>query len=195
MEKFRDCVVIGHAHMKTDKRLRGFDEIWRTILHDMKHIRDLKVFGRGWEHFSMYNPEIMTGTISPAEVAKEFAISKYTPVAITGGELYTNKGRFALMQGCLPLYYGDGGPFTMDPLGKHIALNSMFRIVKPHDLLRFINYYNSHEKLRQEIIKDLLALTEPDYSILDTCIDDILSGKDTTNQEWWEKYGGYRKCT
>jgi len=187
-QKTLSTIVVGHAHMLDGKRLKGFDDIWRIILSDK--IPDLKVYGAGWEHFSKYDPEYMVGLIAPDEVKALMSKSKTCPVAITGGELYTNKSRFCLAQNCLPLFYGNGGPYTMDPLGKYLPLDSELRIVLPGDFKRLVEYFDTHEHECQKLIDKMWRDTEPDWSLLDDCIDDVLNGIELN----YEKYGGYRRC-
>ena len=194
-EKTLPVSVIGHAHMLDGKKLKGYDTVWRLILHDLSELKrkGMKIYGKGWEHFSEYDSECMGNLVTPAEVSEILAKSKMCPCAITGGELYTNKGRFCLAQNCLPLFYGNGGPYTYDPLGKQLSLDSVYRIVLVGDLLRLVDYFDNNEISRQQLIDKLWSVTTPNYSRLDECIDDILKGCDTESDEWWEKYGGYRR--
>lgn len=194
-EKTSPVTVVGHAHMGDGKKLKGYDAVWRTILADACELKRLgmKVYGKGWEYFSGWDPEYMGNLVTPAEIEKILAESKTCPVTITGGELYTNKGRFCLAQRCLPLFYGNGGPYTYDPLGKYTSLNSGLRITKPGDLLRLVKYFNDNENFRDRVINDLWRETEPDFSLLDECIDDVLRGRDTDSEEWHQKYGGYKE--
>jgi len=180
--------------MGDGKKLKDYDAVWKAILTPVDELKrlGLKIYGKGWEHFSGWDPEYMGDLVTPAEIEEILAKSKTCPVTITGGELYTNKGRFCLAQRCLPLFYGNGGPYTYDPLGKYIPLDSDLRITKPGDLLRLLKYFNDDENFHNSMIDDLWIKTEPDFSLLDDCIDDVLSGRDTSTVKWWEKYGGYR---
>ncbi len=187
-EKTSPVTVVSHAHMSDGKRLRGYDAVWRTILAGV----NVKVYGKGWEHFSGWDPEYMGNLVTPAEIERILAKSKTCPVTITGGDLYTNKGRFCLAQRCLPLFYGDGGPYTYDPLGRYIPLNDSLRITRPGDLLRLVKYFDEHEYERRTLVNHLWDATSPDYRLLDECIDDVLRGRDTETEEWHQKYGGYR---
>lgn len=200
IEKTLPCTVIGHAHMqeKKGKRLKGYRHVWHDILAPDEDVERLKfmgmrVYGAGWEHYDRYDPGLMLGVVKPHEVMETLARSKTCPCAITGGELYTNKPRFCLAQRCLPLFYGDGGPYTMDPLGKYQSLDSWLRIRKPGDLLKRVQYFDNNEKPRRDLIDALWKATMPDYSLLDECVDDLLAGRDTGDDDWWEKFGGYRE--
>lgn len=198
-DKIYPVTVVGHAHMLDGKKLKGYDDVWRTILSPRCDVEKLKsigmrIYGKGWEHYSGFDSELMLGLLKPHEVMKILAESKTCPVTITGGELYTNKGRFCLAQRCLPLFYGRGGPYTYDPLGVQMPLNSDCRIEKPGDLLKLVRYFDQNDIMRSNLIDSLWAHTRPDYSLLDECINDLLAGHDTSGDAWWEKYGGYRRA-
>ena len=197
-DKTAAVTVIGHAHMLDGKRLKGYDDVWQTILGPEKDVEILKqmgmrVYGKGWEHFSKHDSSYMLGLLKPHHATEILASSKTCPCAITGGELYTNKPRFCLAQTCLPLFYGDGGPYTMDPLGKYVILDSCSRIKKQGDLLRLVQYFDNNDVVRQNFIDSLWKATEPDYSLLDECIDGLLAGRDTGTSSWWATFGGYRR--
>ena len=113
--------------------------------------------------------------------AGTFAKAKTTVVTITGGDLYTNKARFALAQDCLPLFYGSGGPHTMDPLGKYLRLTDRDRIIIPGDLADRVKFFCRNEYARRKMIDKLWRLTEPDWSMLDRAIDG-------------ERFGGYTRA-
>jgi len=192
-KKTVDCQIVGHAHMKDGKKLKGYDEAWQSILAGRLPER-LRVYGLGWEHFSMYDAgsdeNIFPGIADMKEV---FARSKCTIITMTGGELYTNKARFALSQNCLPLFYGRGEDYTMDPLGKYVDLDSGWRITDPGDLKKKVDLICKNELARQRMIDKLWDLTSPDYSMLDECIHDLVCGA-PFDMDWWrEKYGGYYK--
>jgi len=193
-EKTVKCQIVAHAHMKDGKKLRGYDEAWRRILGG-DWPEDLKVYGLGWKHFSMYNEGEFFGDLFPgiADMKEVFRRSKCTVITITGGELYTNKARFALSQNCLPLFYGRGEPFTMDPLGKYVDINSKWRVSKPGDLKKLVDHFDRNEDGRRFWIDKLWAATNPDYSMLDECISDIIDGRDRNDSSWRDKYGGYYK--
>lgn len=197
-EKTLPVVVVGHAHMLDGKRLKNYDAAWRTILAPEKDVETLKrmgmrVYGKGWEHFSGYDPEYMMGVVTPGKISEILTKSATCPATVTGGELYTNKGRFCLAQRCLPLFYGRGEPYTYDPLGVQLPLDFDYRISKPGDLLRLVTYFNENGVARDKIVDSLWRATEPDYSLLDECVDDVLKGRDTGTEEWHQKYGGYRR--
>ncbi len=200
VEKTLPCTVIGHAHMQEGKgkRLKGYNEVWHDILapdEDVERLKfmDMRVYGSGWEHYDRYDSAYMGTLLKPHEVMEALAKSKTCPCAITGGELYTNKPRFCLAQGCLPLFYGDGGPYTMDPLGKYIDLGSDLRIRQPGDLLRLVNFFDNNEKIRMNLVDSLWDKTTPDYSLLDECVDGLLAGRDTSTSSWRCTFGGYSR--
>ncbi len=199
-EKTVDCQIVAHAHMKDGKKLKGYDEVWRTILNSPLPDR-FRIYGLGWEYFGPYKT---MSSIFPgiADMKEVFARSKCTVITMTGGELYTNKARFALSQNCLPLFYGNGGAYTMDPLGKYEPLEGALRVYQPGDLRNVVDMFCNNEEKRQRYIDRLWEQTKPDYSMLDDCIFDIAAGKHrsgtmdgfgTYTTEWRKKYGGYYK--
>ena len=185
--KTHDCLIVGHAHMKDGKKLKHHDEAWRKILNSFLPI-NFKIYGSGWEHFSGYDPKIMPGLANADEI---FSKAKTTVITITGGELYTNKARFALSKNCLPLFYGRGGPHTMDPLGKYIPLDDPSRIYEPGSLWDVVQTYCRNPATRQNVIDRLWEKTKPDWSMLDNCINDLINGRDYNTPEWRADYGGY----
>lgn len=199
-KKTLPVTVVGHAHMQEGKgkRLKGYNKVWHNILAPSSDVFGLvndgmRVYGAGWEHYDWYDSSYMGTLLKPHEVTEVLAKSKTCPCAITGGELYTNKPRFCLAQRCLPLFYGDGGPYTMDPLGKYVALDSSLRIRKPGDLLKLVKYFDNNDVQRMNLVNSLWDKTTPDYSLLDECVDDLLAGRDTWSVWWWTKFGGYRE--
>lgn len=197
-DKTLPVTVVGHAHMRDGKQLKNYDKVWSRILAPEEDVKTLKregmqVYGKGWEHFSGFDPEYMGQIVTPAEISEILAESKTCPVTITGGELYTNKGRFCLAQRCLPLFYGRGEPYTYDPLGKYIPLDSWLRISKPGDLLRLVWYFHNNPRPCNDLIDSLWKATMPNYETLDECVTDLLAGRDYDTESWWNEYGGYRR--
>ena len=90
------------------------------------------------------------------------------------------------------MFYGRGEPFTFDPLGKYLSLNSDYRINKPGDLLKQVKYFDTQSLMRDMLVSDLWEASKPDWSMLDNCLNDILNGRDTKSDSWWEEYGGYK---
>jgi hypothetical protein len=121
------------------------------------------------------------------------AETKTCPAVAAGDGFYTGKLRTCLAQGCLPLFYGRGAPHTFDPLEKYVPFSSEYRIVKPGDLLRVVDYFNEHERDRQWWVESLWDDSKPDWSLFDDCVNDVLAGRDMNTESWWGKYGGYRR--
>ena len=191
------CTVVAHAHIKDGCKFKGRDIAWAKILApvedvDELHEMNLRVYGKGWEHFSEYRRDIMHGPINPSEVMDVLAAAKTCPAVAAGNHFYTSKLRTCLAQNCLPLFYGRGEPFTFDPLGKYWTLHSPYRISEPGELLRQVKYWDSHDRLRENWIDVLWEMSKPDWSLFDNCINDVLEGRDTSNDTWWTEYGGYR---
>jgi len=191
------CGCIAHAHIKDGCKQRGRDIAFANIFNPKSDMEDLiksgfKVYGKGWEHFSEYDPSYMFPPIRPNEVGKFLARIKTCPAVAAGDNFYTGKLRTCLAQDCLPLFYGQGEPFTFDSLGKYIQIPHALRIAGPGDLLRVVRYFDGHEEARSASIKSLWEQSKPDFTLLDDCIADVLNGRDMTTESWWQQYGGYR---
>lgn len=191
------CTVVAHAHIKDGCRFKERNTAWGKVLAPQKDVTTLKqmgmrIYGRGWQHFDGYDPELMPGVINPAEVMKVLADAKVCPAVAAGNLFYTGKLRTCLAQQCLPLFYGSGEPFTFDPLEKYLPINSGFRVKELGDLLKLVKFFDTHEKERMNFVNTMWALSSPDFSLLDKCITDVLSGR-KRDDSWWQEYGGY-KC-
>ena len=201
-DKTIPCTVVSHAHIGDGCRFKERNTAWQTILSPQKDVEDLKsysmrVYGQGWKYFSGYDPELMPGPIRPNEVMSILAQSKVCPVVAAGDNFYTSKLRTCLAQGCLPLFYGKGEPFTFDPFEKYVSLNNTagLRITEPGDLLRLVRYWDREEQNRIEWVEELWRVSAPDWSMLDKCVNDMLEDRDMNTEEWWQTYGGYRVKT
>ena len=195
-EKVNSVSIVSHAHILDGCKFKARDAAWSKILSPPEDITELKsmgmkIYGKGWEHFSGFDPELMTGVIRPNEVMEVLASAKVCPAVAAGNNFYTGKLRTCLAQGCLPLFYGRGEPFTFDPLGKYLPLNSEFRVNKPGDLLKRVKYFDTQSLTRDMLISDLWEASKPDWSMLDNCLNDILNGRDTKSDSWRQAYGGY----
>jgi len=196
-EKTNPVSIVSHAHILDGCKFKARDYAWAKILSPSEDIEVLKevgmkIYGKGWEYFSGYDPELMIGVVKPNEVMQILAKAKVCPAVAAGDNFYTGKLRTCLAQGCLPLFYGRGEPFTFDPLEKYLPLDCDFRINQDGDLLKLVKYFDTHEALRVALITDLWEKSKPDWSILDKCLSDILDGRDTSTDTWWSEYGGYR---
>jgi hypothetical protein len=193
------CTIVSHAHIKDGCKFKARDEAWANVLapvEDVEELKDLglRVYGKGWEHFSGYDSSYMLGSIRPNEVMEILAEAKTCPAVAAGDGFYTGKLRTCLAQDCLPLFYGRGAPHTFDPLEKYVPFSSEFRIVEPGDLLRVVDYFNEHERDRQWWVNYLWERSKPDWSLFDDCVNDVLAGRDMNTESWWQKYGGYRRA-
>lgn len=197
-DKTVPCTVVAHAHIKDGCRYRKRDDAWLRVLaprDDVETLRllGMRVYGKGWEHYSGYVPDLMPGAIRPDEVMQVLARAKTCPAVAAGDNFYTGKLRTCLAQDCLPLFYGRGQPFTFDPLEKYIQLHSPCRVNDPGDLLKQVLYWDSHEADRRNVTQYLWDASKPNWRLLDDCINDLLAGADTSTQAWWDRYGSYRR--
>jgi len=191
------CTIVAHAHIKDGCRFKARDNAFSKILtpwEDVENLHNLglRIYGKGWEHFSRYDERLMPGVIRPNEVMEVLAKSMMCPAVAAGNGFYTGKLRTCLAQRCLPLFYGRGEPHTFDPLEKYLPLNSPLRINKPGDLLRVVNLVCNKDTRREEVIDEIWEASTPNWSLLDDCIDDLLKGRDIKSEGWWQRYGGYR---
>ncbi len=194
------CTIVAHAHIKDGCRFAKRNQSWEVVLSPQEDVKALKhegmrVYGKGWQHFSGYDPELMPGAIRPNEVMVELAKAKVCPAVAAGDNFYTGKLRTCLAQGCLPLFYGKGEPFTFDPLQKYIPFDSEARITRPGDLRRLVEFFDRDEMARQDLVNMLWDASAPDWTLFDKCINDALDGRDMKSEEWYQEYGGYRVCT
>jgi len=190
-------MIVAHAHIKDGCKFAKREGAWATVLSPPKDNAELlsmgmRVYGRGWQHFSGYNSELMPGCIRPDEVMNVLARAKVCPAVSAGDGFYTGKLRTCLAQDCLPIFFGSGEPFTFDPLEKYVPFDSDIRIKKPGDLLRLVKYFDTHEDIRKTCVSELLELSKPDWTLFDKCINDALDGRDMETESWHQEFGGYR---
>lgn len=183
------CAMIAHAHIASGNRQKARDAIFHAML-DGPLPPEFQVYGSGWEHYSGYDVSIMRGPLRPDDAAKMFAATICSPMLAPATDFYTNKPKFCVAQRCVPLFWGRGGPFTLDPLGKYMPLDGKWRLEKPGDLRRVADQLE--QRSNKVLLADLWDRMHPDFSLLDSCINDILAGRDTSTESWWQKYGGYR---
>lgn len=189
------CTIIAHAHIGdgcgkgTHGRLR--DEAWSIILGD--GVPDgCKVYGRGWESYSGYDPEVMPGPVKPNEVMDILRRSTCCPCVSAGRGFYTGKVYVCEAQGCIPLLFGRGGePLTWDPYEKFLPFSSAWRIYCKHDLKAQVKLLRESEQLRADLRGQWHELCKPDYTMLDRVVNDLLAGRDWTTEDWFMDYGGY----
>lgn len=192
--------IVAHAHMgdgiRNDKQRQA---IWPNVL-DVAAARELgwRVHGKGWEHYGFYDPEVMTGPISPTAVDELLARSKCGPITSILHGFYTGKMRTYLMQRCLPLLYGRGELGTYDAEFRYVssALNdSNIRFGSWPELLHLVDYFtaDANEAEREDRVQALLDRTEPDFSVLDRCLEAVYErAPETAPDLFFEQFGGYR---
>jgi hypothetical protein len=195
--KDRSCVIVAHAHIADGCKRIERDVAFAHILAPQVDVGVLKkmglqVYGNGWPCFCNYDDTYMNPPIRPDEVMAVLARNKTCPAVAAGDGFYTGKLRTCLAQGCLPLFYGRGEPFTFDPLEKYLPLDYEHRVAMPGDLLRVVKWFDSHETERQALVDRLWSKSSPDWSLFDRCVNDVLSGRDMNTDTWWIDYGGYR---
>ena len=160
-----DCAVVAHAHIKDGCRQQGRDQSWRNVLLGTNHM----VYGKGWEHYSNYNPDLMPGPIRPNEVQRLLSRVKCSP-CVAQENFYTGKPYVLWSCGCVPLLYGDGqDPYTWDPKEIFLPLNHPWRINKPGDLDRLIKDVDKMKGHWDRVLK-------PRWAVLDEIADKIEEG-------------------
>jgi len=117
-------VFMAHAHLKDGIRVpERFDAIW-----DIAQWTDIPVYGAGWEGIRddavLLRQHVVTDMINTATCC---------PVIAHVPGFYTGKPYVLMSQGCIPILWGasrqDGSssPFTADPKGLLLPLNSLWR--------------------------------------------------------------------
>lgn len=186
------CVVIAHAHIGDGCKMRDRGYSWSNVL-GFPRPDGLRVYGRGWEHYPGYDPEVMPGPVKPNEVMDILRTATCCPCVSAGPKFYTGKVYVCEAQGCVPLLYGDGAdPFTWDPEGVIEPLDSPWRVVKPGDLLARVNLLRRSRADREERREFWREACRPRWDVLDRLVDDLLAGRDRTSPSWFRDYGGYR---
>jgi hypothetical protein len=184
-------VCIAHAHITDGCKQRGRDAAWANVLGDTLP-SGLRVFGRGWENFSGYDPAVMVGEIKPSEVLDVFNCTTCCPCVAAAPGFYTGKVYVCESQGCIPILYGNGDdPYTWDPNGVFLPLNSPLRVCKPGDLARVVDETCKEKDALRETWH---ALCKPHFSLLDEMIDKLVAGKDWRSAEWFDRFGGYQRA-
>jgi len=188
------CTVIAHAHIRDGCKQRGRHTSWENILApdiDVAQLynQGMRVYGAGWEHYDGHWDGLFPGKVRPNEVTDLLSRSFTCPAVAAAPGFYTGKVYVCVNAGCVPLLYGDGtDPYTWDPNGIFRPLTSRDRIIQPGDLRRIVDHtmsdYDDH-------IKRWRYLVKPDFTLFDSCVDDLLAGADTSTDEWFARYGGY----
>ena len=175
------CTAIAHSHMNDGRLKKGRNEAWETIL---KNFKDVDVFGKGWETFSQ--DDHFHGAIRPGKVDKLLRRTVCGPIVPCADGFATGKLRVYVLAGAAPLLYGRGEYLTYDRDERYVSLDDPFRITD--DLERAIELCHD-ETLRKEYVTRLRRLSEPDFTLLDECIEHFIND----GEEDYEKYGGYQR--
>jgi hypothetical protein len=214
-EKTNICDVVAHAHIADGCRSNRRDYAWQRIFsHENEELwslddyqrYDIAVYGKGWEYFTGYVPEVMPGVIQPHDVMRIVAATAMMPCVSPSNRFYTSKASMLAWYHCAPLFYGRGEEYTYDAEERVLPLDHWSRVSEPGDLdLRLRAYGNDVDS------RDLISLTEhvhehttPWFDLFDNCVNEfaLLSqswGDDwrdhMTSPHWWEDYGGLRHAT
>lgn len=186
------CTIVAHAHISDGCRKRARDDSWRNVLLGaFEELPEMRVYGKGWNHFSMYDeyPDRFPGCIEGGAVAETLAACEFSPCVAADHGFYTGKPYVLVASGVVPLMYGDGtDPFTWDPLSQLVPFDHPTRVVNPGDLARVVRTLDYDEQLTW-----FKSILKPDFSVLDTCLDELQQGRLTQDPDgWWNDYGGYR---
>lgn len=183
----RYCTMIAHAHLHDGIRVPGRERALRQWLH-REYPLGFEVWGKGWERYEHYEPEIYPGVLKPDEVLDVLNETICCPVIAHEPGFYTGKIYVLVAQGCIPLLYGRGDEYTYDPLEKILPLNSPFRFDSHRGFLDAVERVVE----RQSSLRDFWKKAcEPRWEVLTDLIDDLLVGRDMTTESWFDDYGGY----
>lgn len=203
-----DMCTMSHAHVKDGfgryaRRIgEARDRIWREMLDVpwLKEKSDSVIYGEGWEHVSCYDPDLMPGPISPAQVVPELQRARCGLIVTPWGDdpYVTSKVRYYAWAGCVPVMYGHGEwvPHMGDGVGRYVPLEQgpPYRARTAEELNWCIEHWRCDER-REEWTAELELATRPRFDVIDRCVDDLIADRATDTDEWWEEYGGYRRYT
>lgn len=203
-------VCVAHCHIADGCRESGRDVSFLRILGDREHdgaggwclddslVRlGLRVYGRGWEHFSGYegNAQVFPGPIRPNEVTDVLRRGTCCPAVSAGRGFYTGKVYVCQAQGCIPLLYGDGGdPYTWDPYEIFEPFSSPWRVRYAGDLSRIVTTLRTSPSARAERRATWEALCRPNFDKLDRLLEDLITGDctpESSPDQWHARYGGF----
>lgn len=199
--------LLMHAHIQTGYKIKERHFAFHNVLGDIAELKELenrkfRVIGNGWEHFILSNgmpainmfPNMFQPAVPVCEIFNELANSKCCPMItpIKRNWPISAKASMAAWSGCMPIFYGrDEIDFAYDPHEEYLSLGSKYRIEKPGDLIRVLDSHLNELEITRERGR-LSNLFTPKFEPVTSCIDAILNGVDTSSENWWNLYGGYR---
>lgn len=185
-----DCVIVAHAHIADGCRQQGRDLAWARCLEGVETLGDVRVYGKGWEHFSGYDPDRFPGPIPGDRVIPLLATAKCSPCVAAKPGFYTGKPYVLNAAGCVPLMWGDGyDQYTWDPQERLVRLDSPCRVRGAGDLPRAVNHVRSNLSEYREMFDRLLT---PKWGVLDECLWELEHG--AGRDDLWDRFGGWRRA-
>lgn len=186
-DRGRSMTIIAHSHMNDARLARNRDSVWEYILSDPR--LEYKVFGKGWEFFSKYDPAVHRGPVKPDMVHELLQKTPCGPMIPIANGWVTAKLRQYLVNGALPLVYGrDPNAHLMyDRNCIHVPVDSWLRFDCSDEL--YDKWQRCIERVteRKELISAYRDYTKPDPSLLLDMISHFAAG----GEKNLEKFGGY----
>jgi len=179
-ERTIPCGLLAHSHIDDGRLKKGRDDTWYKLLTGLT---EYEVHGKGWETFSGYNNINFPGTLKPHEVPGFLRNVVCGPIVPCADGFLTGKLRMYVLHGAAPLLYGRGEYLTYDNEYRYVPQDSPFRVCNAAELKAAIHLCNTNETLRQLYIDNLRAKTEPDFTMIDECIESNGNGD----------FGGYEE--
>lgn len=174
------CVILAHSHVHDGIKQRGRMIAWENVID-----RPWPIYGKGWEWLES---DAWNGHVNPREVIDILASHATCPM-VAHEHFYTGKPYMLNSCDCIPILYGDGDPYTADPLGKWEPMDSPHRIRKPGDLSTVVERVTSDLAYWREVWDERL---KPDYTKLDELITYVDEGGILPN---FERFGGYEQLS
>lgn len=179
------CHVVAHAHIRDGIRQKSRSDSWFNVLGPPSEWPEgFTVTGAGWFHYAGYESidTRFRAACTPQEALDIFHRTQFTPCVAAAPGFYTGKPYVAFSQGCVPILYGDGNdPYTWDPYGRLLPLDSPLRIVKPGDLWKPRDYEAEKEFWAGKLV--------PRWHMLDQLVDRLLA-----ELPLGQDFGGYFRC-
>lgn len=183
---------VAHAHIGTGIKT-GSAEAWDIVLGG-ELPESMVIYGAGWDKHPLYDPELMPGPITPAQVSDVLSQCVCCPVVSHTPGFYTGKPYVLVANGCIPILFGDGAhKYTYDPYGHMMPLRTYDRIVQPGDLKLIVDSLWDNEVRRDTLLRHWRKVLEPDFTKLDKMLGCLIEhGTEVVDARWWfEEFGGY----